>query len=199
MSRILKFRACKFVVTNNITMVLQQALNDFYTQNKLEKEGGSNNNWFYLHFNLFSIKVPNSDFRKKVIHIHDIQHVLYNCDTTWKGEAFIAGWEIATGMWKHLPIGFMSIWAMGFSLLNYPTEVINGYKEGLKVTGIIDLKLSKEQLLQLTISQVKEKIKRKHPLKMNIFQRCIFLFWVSISLLSVLFPLVLLLILYLIF
>lgn len=180
-------------------MTLQQALNNFYNENKLEQEGGSNSNWFYLHFNLFSIKVPNSDFRKKVIHIHDIQHVLYNCDTTWKGEAFIAGWEIATGMWKHLPIGLMSIWAMGFSLLNYPSEVIRGYKEGLKVTGIIDLNIQKEQLLQLTISEVKDKIKRKHPLEMNLFQKSAFLFWIIISLLAVLFPVVLFFILYLIF
>lgn len=178
-------------------MILQEALHNFYIQNNLEQNGGIHSDWFYLHFKLFSIKVPNSAFRKKVIHIHDIQHVLYNCDTTWKGEAFIAGWEVATGMWKHLPIGLMSIWAMGFSLLSYPTEVIRGYKEGLKVTGIIDLKLSKEQLLQLTIFELKHKIKRKHPLKMNAFQKSVFIFWVSISVLSVLFPLILLVILYL--
>ncbi|CAL2102721.1 conserved protein of unknown function [Tenacibaculum sp. 190130A14a] len=180
-------------------MILQEALTNFYNENKLEQEGGSNNNWFYLHFKLFSIKVPNSEFRKKVIHIHDIQHVLYNCDTTWKGEAFIAGWEVATGMWKHLPIGLMSVWAMGFSLLNYPSEVMRGYKEGLKVIGIIDLNMDKNQLLQLTISEIQDKIKRKHPLEMNIFQKGIFLFWTGISVVSVLFPAFLLIILYLIF
>ncbi|MFT4756031.1 MAG: hypothetical protein ACI91R_000668 [Vicingaceae bacterium] len=33
-----------------------------------------------------------------------------------KGEAFISGWEISTGMFKNLPLGFLSLWAMGYSL-----------------------------------------------------------------------------------
>ena len=37
-----------------------------------------------------NLRLPNPQFRKDVIHIHDIQHILNNCDITWKGEGFIA-------------------------------------------------------------------------------------------------------------
>ncbi|WP_420552485.1 hypothetical protein [Tenacibaculum aiptasiae] len=169
-------------------MTIAEALQGFYTKNNLLKNGGEDESTFELKFKLFTLKLPNSQFRKDIIHIHDIQHVLYNCDTTWKGEAFIAGWEIATGMWKKLPIGIMSTWAMGFSLLNYPKDVYRGYKAGLKVIGIIDLNLSKEELLQFSIEDLKKRIKKKGQNKMDFTQIVYFIFWVLFSLFIFLFP-----------
>lgn len=180
-------------------MTISQALQQFYTKNNFAKDGGESEDTFELKFKLFTLKLPNSQFRKDVIHIHDIQHILYNCDTTWKGESFIAGWEIATGLWKHLPIGFFSLWAMGFSLLNYPKEVLKGYKAGLLCKGLIDLKITKQQLLSLSINELKEKITKKKPIKMNVFQWVIFVSWIVISELVFLFPILLIVILYLIF
>lgn len=169
-------------------MTIAKALQQFYIKNNLLQNGGEDENTFELKFKLFTLKLPNSQFRKDVIHIHDIQHVLYDCDTTWKGEAFIAGWEIATGLWKKLPIGIMSIWAMGFSLLNHPREVYKGYKAGLKVIGIIDLKLSKEELLELSVKDLKEKIKKGNKNKMNFPQVIYFTFWMFFSLFLFSFP-----------
>ena len=104
-------------------MTISESLQEFYKDNNFPNDGGESKDFFELKFRLFTLKLPNSQFRKNVIHIHDIQHLIYNCDTSWKGEAFIAGWEIGTKMWKHFPIGFMSLWAMGFSILNYTKEV----------------------------------------------------------------------------
>ncbi len=166
-------------------MTISESLQQFYKENNFKDDGGENDDFFELKFKLFTIKLPNSQFRKDVIHIHDIQHVLYNCDTTWKGEAFIAGWEIATGFWKHLPVGFFSLWAMGFSLLIYPKEVLKGYKAGINTKGIVDLKMKKEALLKLTTSELKEIIKKDKTKKLNWLQ---FLFWSITSVIVVLFP-----------
>lgn len=169
-------------------MTISQSLQEFYKENNFPNDGGATIDYFELKFKLFTLKLPNSQFRKDVIHIHDIQHILYNCDTTWKGEAFIAGWEIATGFWKHFPIGFFSLWAMGFSLLLYPKEVLKGYKTGINTAGIVDLKLEKKALLNLSILELKERIKKDKRRKLNWFT---FLFWCFISKLVVLFPLIL--------
>ncbi len=173
-------------------MTIAQALQQFYKDNNFAKDGGESEDTFELKFKFFTLKLPNSQFRKDVIHIHDIQHILYNCDTTWKGESFIAGWEIATGLWKHLPIGLMSLWAMGFCLLNYPKEVLLGYKAGLNCKGIIDLKISKDDLLNLSINELKEKITKKKSIKINTFQWVIFVLWAAVSQLIFLFPIILL-------
>ncbi len=180
-------------------MTVAQALEQFYTKNELPKNGGINENTFQLKFRFFSLTLPNSQLRKDLIHIHDIQHILYNCDTSWKGESFISGWEVATGLWKQIPVGLMSLWAMGFGLLNYPKEIFNGYKAGLQCHGIVDLQLTKDELLQLSIKELEEKIYKEKPIKMNTFQWVIFSLWVLISELIFFFPLVLLVILYLIF
>ncbi|PKH50372.1 hypothetical protein CXF68_06505 [Tenacibaculum sp. Bg11-29] len=169
-------------------MIIADALQQFYKENNFAKDGGESEGTFNLKFKLFTLKLPNSQFRKEVVHIHDIQHILYNCDTTWKGEAFIAGWEISTNLWKHFPIGFMSLWAMGFSLLNYPKEVYKGYKAGRKVTGIIDLQLNKQQLLALSVKELKEKIQKKNTAKMGVIQFTGFIFWAFISIIVFLFP-----------
>ena len=174
-------------------MTIQQKLTNFYIQNNLDKDGGENNDWFYLHFKFFSLKLPNSQFRKDIIHIHDIEHILYNCDTTWKGEAFIAGWEIATGLWKKLPIGIMSLWAMGFSLLIHSKEVIKGYKEGLVVNGVINLDIEKEKLLQLTITQVEQLIRKEKPVP---FHKLKYILFCTFSILVVITPILLLLFLW---
>ena len=101
-------------------MTVADALQEFYIKNNLPANGGENNDYFSVGFKLFNIKLPNTEARKKMIYIHDIQHVLFNCDITWKGESFIAGFEISSGTWKTFPIGLLSIWTMGFGLLNYP-------------------------------------------------------------------------------
>ena len=166
-------------------MTVSESLQFFYKENNFPNDGGESKDFFELKFKLFTLKLPNSQFRKDVIHIHDIQHILYNCDTTWKGEAFIAGWEIATGLWKRFPIGFFSLWAMGFSLIFYPKEVFRGYKAGINTKGIIDLKIDKKTLLKLSLSELKKMIKKDKQQKLNWIT---FLFWCFISEIFVLFP-----------
>lgn len=170
-------------------MTISQSLQAFYTDNNFPADGGESENYFDLKFKFFSLKLPNSQFRKDVIHIHDIQHILYNCDTSWKGEAFIAGWEIGTKMWKHFPIGMMSLWAMGFSLLNHPKEVLKGYKSGINSIGIIDLEIDKKALLNLSIDELKSIIQKKKTKNLNWFS---FLFWFFVSEVVFLFPLLIL-------
>ncbi len=177
-------------------MTVSEKLNEFYIHNNLDKNGGENNPFFYLKFRFFSLKLPNSDFRKKAVYIHDIQHILFDCDVTWKGEGFIAGWEIATKIWKHFPLGIMSLWAMGFSFFNYPKEVLRGYKMGLKYKGIIDTPIAKEKILSMPVNEVNNLILKDVPSKFNWFY---YSFWVLVSTIIFLVPLLFILLLWLLF
>jgi oligopeptidase B len=77
-------------------MKLEKLLNQFYLKNGLPINGGIAKNTFNVKLGVFNIPVPNPKFRKDVVHIHDLEHVLNNCDTSNRGEAFIAGWEVGT-------------------------------------------------------------------------------------------------------
>lgn len=175
-------------------MTISAALKDFHLANNLPKDGGENDPFFYIKFKPFTFKFPNPPFRRKVIHIHDIQHILYDCDTSWKGESFISGWEIATGMWKHFPIGLFSISGMFVGLILHPKEVYEGYKEGLQNNSLMDLKIPKEELLSLSVSEVKNHIKKRKPVQLNWFA---FLFWCLMSAIVTLFPLLVLAVIFL--
>lgn len=169
-------------------MTIEKSLQAFYKKNNFKLDGGENDAYFSLKFRYFSIKLPNFSFRKKAIYIHDIQHILYQKDTSWKGEAFISGWEIGTNMWKHFPIGILSLWAMGFSLLNYPKEVLKGYRTGLKNKGILDINLEKEVIFNKSLEELKTILKQKNP---KTFHSFTYLFWCVVSLIIFLFPLLL--------
>lgn len=177
-------------------MIISEKLQQFYNNNNLDKNGGEDNNFFTMKFRLFSLKLPNSNFRKKAVYIHDIQHILFDCDITWKGESFIAGWEVATGIWKHFPISIMALWATGFSFLNYPKEVIKGYKTGLKYHGIIDLNISKQAILKLPVEDVRKLVLKKKPTQFNFL---IFTFWVFVAECVFLFPLIILFLVFIFF
>lgn len=130
-------------------MILAQKLEQFYAKNGLPEGGGATKNTFDFKAFGINLRIPNPKFRQKVVHIHDIEHVLFDQDTSWKGEAFIAGWELASGMWRHMPVGLFSLWAFGYSLWLHPTAVFRGFTTGGSQRGVIDLNLSEAQLLAM--------------------------------------------------
>jgi hypothetical protein len=136
------------------------------------------------------LNLPNPKFRREALHIHDIQKILNNCNTSWKGEGFIAGWEISTGIWKHFQLGFLSLWAMGYSLWIYPKSVLNGFKKGLNEIGIIDLKISRSNFMKMEYSELIRITKKEKTTEINVIQWTKFLLWIITSQIIFLFPLI---------
>ena len=175
-------------------MKLDELLIDFYLKNGIPENGGIDKDSFEMRVLGVHLKLPNPKFRKEVIHIHDIQHLLNNCDTSWKGEGFIAGWEISTGFWKYFPICIFSLWAMGYSLWIYPKAVFNGFKKGLNAIGIIELKISKADFMRMEFEELERIPRKSNPTEMGIAHWLQFIFWSFISEVVFLFPFFLLVI-----
>lgn len=176
-------------------MTLSKHLEEFYKKNNIPIYGGVNDSYFNFKVFGINLKLPNPKFRRDAIHIHDLQHVLNNCDTSWKGESFIAGWEISTGMWKHFPLGLLTLWAMGYGIWLYPKDIFLGYKKGLTNKGIIDLKISKQQFLEMELTELVSLTKKDKPKSSRFIQNLSFLFWVIISQFILLAPIILILLL----
>ncbi len=162
-------------------MTIKELLHDFYQENKIPDQGGYDKKQFQMKAFGLSFMLPNPKFRREVIHIHDIQHVLNKQDTSWKGEGFIAGWEISTGMWKHFPLGFLSLWAMGYSLWLYPKAVYDGYIKGLGDHGIIDLSYTREAFMEMKFDKLKLLTKKNQSPAVGLETKLAFFLWFSLS------------------
>tara|TARA_B110000093_G_scaffold100129_1_gene107637 strand:- start:627 stop:1175 length:549 start_codon:yes stop_codon:yes gene_type:complete len=172
-------------------MTLDKLLANFYRKNRIPSDGGVNKNNFRIKAFGINLNLPNPKFRKDVTHIHDIHHILNKCNANWKGEAFIAGWEISTGFWKYFPICIISLWAMAYSLWLHTKAVLKGFKKGLNNIGVIDLKLSRSELMKLEFDQLINITTKEKTTQIVIIDYLQFLFWVVISQLIFLFPLIL--------
>jgi len=172
-------------------MKIEKLLNQFYLNNGLPVNGGIAKNTFNVKLGVFNIPVPNPKFRKDVVHIHDIEHILNNCDTSNRGEAFIAGWEVGTRFYTHFPINFFIFLAFGYSLLIHPQTVFEGFKKGLNNVGVIDLGLKKAELIQLEFDELVKITQKKYQTKMGILQWSEFILCIFISQIILLFPLIL--------
>lgn len=172
-------------------MTLDKLLTEFYVANGIPENGGIEEDTFQMKVFFINLTLPNPKFRKELTHIHDIQHVLNNCDTSWKGEGFISGWEIGTGFWKRFPINLFILWAFGYSLWLYPQSVFKGFKKGLNNVGIIDLGLSKSKFMEMEFDRLLEITKKEKNTEMGIWQWTEFVFWSFISQIILLFPFIL--------
>lgn len=175
-------------------MKIEELLNQFYLNNGLPLNGGVAKNTFNFKLGIFNIPVPNPKFRKDVVHIHDIEHILNNCDTSHKGEAFIAGWEVGTRFYKYFPINIFIFLAFGYSLLMYPKTVFKGFKKGLNNIGIIDLGISKTELMQMERNQLVKITQKQDSAKLGFTQLSEFIFCTIISQIFLFSPIILLMI-----
>jgi len=170
---------------------LEKVLNDFYLKNGIAKNGGITYDTFQVKIWFINITLPNPKFRKDVIHIHDLEHVLNNCDTSWKGEAFISGWEIGTGFWKYFPINTFIFLTFGLTLWLYPKSVFKGFKKALNNHGLINLGLSKSDFMKMELDRLIEITKKEQHTEMGILQWIEFIFWSFFCQIILLSPLIL--------
>ena len=173
-------------------MTIRDQITQFRIDNNIPVDGGEDDDWFIVKVGFITVKLPNPSWRKKVIHLHDIHHLLNNCDTSWKGEAYIAGWEIATGFWSVFPVCVYVFLAMAYSLFIKPLDVYRGYRDGINFTGPVKLNIDKPTIMKMELTQLKEMIEKpgKHPMRFANWLE--FVFWALVSELIILVPLLLL-------
>jgi len=135
-------------------MKLRDHLYQFYLKYNIPAEGGVNDKTFEVPLPAFKLVLPNFPWRKRMLYIHDLEHILNRQDTTWQGEIFIASWEISTGYYKNFPIIIFPLWTMGWGLWTHPSSVFNGFRNGFSDKGIARLKLNQEQLLDMELSEL---------------------------------------------
>ena len=179
-------------------MTLNDHLSEFYTKYNIPAKGGIDEKTFIVPLPFFNLSLPNLSWRKKMLYIHDLEHILNQQDVSWKGEMFIASWEISTGFWRSFPIILFALWTMGWGLWKHPSAVYKGFKKGHFSYGIAGLNIEKENLLAMNLTQLRTNTQRNRSKISILFMNLRFISWLIVGQFIFLFPLILLIIITLI-
>ena len=93
-------------------------------------DGGYGEKSVKLRAGCLTLAFPNTATRVRAVKLHDVHHVLTECDTTWRGEAEIGAWEIASGCERRYPAWFLNLGAMTIGLAIAPRRTFRAFVRG---------------------------------------------------------------------
>jgi hypothetical protein len=171
-------------------MTLREHLDQFYLKYNIPAEGGVNDKTFEVSLPLFTLTLPNFPWRKRMLYIHDLEHILNEQDRSWRGEIFIASWEISTGYYTNFPIIVFPLWTMGWGFWKHPSTVFRGFSKGHSDKGIARLNIEKEEIFEYNLSHLQSLTLNKRTNYSKIIFYFKFVGWLLISQLFFLSPLI---------
>ncbi|HEX8160935.1 MAG TPA: hypothetical protein VF538_03490 [Pyrinomonadaceae bacterium] len=88
-------------------MTLRDAREIYFGMNDFGPNGGYDERWIKVKVWRIPVWLPNTEGRRKAVRLHDLHHVLTEYPTTWRGEAEISSWEIASGGLRRYYAGWL--------------------------------------------------------------------------------------------
>ena len=176
----------KSVKMEGETKTIHELIQDFYTINKFDNDGGTKKKIVWIKFGFISFPLPNFESRKENVHFHDINHIITGFDTTWKGESSISAWEVASGGWKNNFIPWLlTLWAMGLGILFYSKTTVNSFNKGLTMCNSLCCGLHYAEINSLTETELRNRLSELKLKNRNL------LFWSIVSVIFFLAPFIL--------
>lgn len=141
------------------TFTVEEALELFNRENRFNNEAYFKP-WGTVKIAGIPIPFPNPQARRNLVHLHDLTHILTGYDVDWIGEGEIANWEVASGLlgksllaWFYVPITFTIGWLIS------PKKMVAAFREGCGQRSVYDLEIPRDQLMKMTLSDVRSLIK----------------------------------------
>jgi hypothetical protein len=117
------------MVTYDNNLKVREALNVYFSLYHFEN-GGYDLKWFRIKIGKLYIPLPNTKSRIKAVRIHDIHHILTGYEANLKGEAEIAGWEIASGCGKYHTAWLLNAGSFFYGLIFFPKALFTAFLKG---------------------------------------------------------------------
>jgi hypothetical protein len=111
-------------------VLVRDARTEFFRLAGLPGDGGYSAPSIHFRVGMFSFTVPNSAARKKAVPLHDLHHLATGYDTSWRGEAEIAAWELASGCSSYRAAWVLNLLAFSLGLLIAPVRTWRAFRQG---------------------------------------------------------------------
>ncbi len=130
-----------------------EELETYWKERNLPQDGGKNEKLNKAQIGSFSFRYPN--LNGKALLLHDINHLITDFPTTWKGEFQVSAWEMASGARKGFPLTLIyPVSLVLIGLIIYPREVLSAYKYGTNKQNAF-LIYSQTDIFQMTLEEIK--------------------------------------------
>jgi hypothetical protein len=118
------------------TMTMGDARTRYYEINGFGADGGDSLKWVPIKVLGVTLYIPNTEGRRRAVRIHDLHHVATGYQATFRGEAEIAAWELASGCWQWPAAFILNLGALGMGMLIAPRRVARAWARGRKTRNL---------------------------------------------------------------
>jgi len=112
------------------TQTLGAARAAYYEANHFGADGGDALEWVPIKVLGLTLKIPNSDGRRRAVRIHDLHHVVTGYQTDLRGESEIGAWELASGCLRWPAATVLNLFALGIGLVLAPGRLVRAWARG---------------------------------------------------------------------
>jgi hypothetical protein len=88
-------------------MTLRDARGRYFELNNFGADGGYDERWIKVKVWRIPVWLPNTQGRRRAVKLHDLHHIVTEYPTTWRGEAEISAWEVASGGLRRYYAGWL--------------------------------------------------------------------------------------------
>jgi hypothetical protein len=137
-------------------LLVREARARYFAANNLG-DGGYYDRWVKFQIGSISLWMPNTKGRVAAVRFHDLHHIVTGYDTSWKGEAEIAAWEIASGCANHYAAWFLNSAAMSIGLAIDFNSVARAFWRG-RCSGNLYRQHFDEGWLDVTVDTLRQRL-----------------------------------------
>lgn len=137
-------------------MTVEEALTVFFGAEHLGREAYEDA-VNYATIGPITFPFPNPAARRRIVYLHDVNHILSGYDTSWGGEGEVSAWELASGFPKHCWIGyFYAPLTFMAGLFVAPRRMWKAWKRGRREKNACYAQLTREQMMRTRVADLRK-------------------------------------------
>lgn len=139
------------------SLTLATARAQYYQDNGFGADGGDALAWVPIKVWKLTLKIPNTDGRRRAVRLHDLHHIVTGYRTDWPGEIEIAAWELASGCFRWPAAFVINSFGLAIGFAVAPRRLVRAWARG-KATRNLYRFDGVDELLPRTVEEVRHEL-----------------------------------------
>jgi hypothetical protein len=157
-------------------LTLRDARARYFELNNFGKDGGYEDRWVKVKVGVFPLWFPNLPSRRRAVRYHDLHHILTEYGTTWRGEAEIGAWEVATGGGATAVGWLLDLLAFAVGLVIHPRGVYRAFLRGRHSANLFRARFD-DALLAQEVGVMRRELRLGGGVRASVGDKAAFVAW----------------------